>query len=356
MEASKVAVRIVHIGTSKQTQGGVATVIKTICSGESPYVHRHIVTHCDGSKSRKASRFLRAIGQLLIDLIAHRNTIYHVHISAHGSFVRKGICAVLIKLFAARLVIHVHGGRYQTFYESSGEAFRWIIRSVMRLADVLIVLSAEWETFFRNIALPEKIVVLHNAVPLPQPGPKCCIDSSPSRIAVIGRLGQSKGTFDLMRAIAAAGINAELCLAGDGDLEGAKRLANDLNIGDRVKILGWIDERGRSELLSSAQLFALPSYVEGLPMALLEAMSYGLPVVTTPVGGIPSVVIDRVNGILVTPGDIADIGRQVQYLLQNPAEARRLGNAAYATIAQNFDARHFRAALHNVYKRVACEV
>ncbi len=88
--------------------------------------------------------------------------------------------------------------------------------------------------------------------------------------------------------------------------------------------------------LSRATVFALPSHNEGVPMALLEAMSRSLPVLTTPVGGIPEVIENDRNGLMVTPGDVDAIEVALNRLLSSSAERARLGAAARATIAERY--------------------
>ena len=108
----------------------------------------------------------------------------------------------------------------------------------------------------------------------------------------LGRLGQTKGTYDLVNAFAAlpeaVRARARLVLAGDGDVEGMRKLAAPS--ASRVRVLSWIDAHERDRLLAASDVFVLPSYAEGVPMSLLEAMAAGLPCITTPVGGIPDVL------------------------------------------------------------------
>jgi glycosyltransferase involved in cell wall biosynthesis len=99
-------------------------------------------------------------------------------------------------------------------------------------------------------------------------------------------------------------------------------------------------------------MFVLPSYAEGLPVALLEAMSYALPVITTPVGGIPSVVRDGENGIMVNAGNIPELTDRIRYLWQHPEVAERLGQAARRTVNQRFGADRFHETMEQIYKKL----
>lgn len=346
--------RIVHVGTSQRTQGGVAAVIRIAFSADEAPPDLHIETHCDGSAATKIKHFLRGWGRLVADLASHPNTLYHFHVSTRGSLVRKTLCAVVVKAFGRPLVFHVHSGLYRDYYEQGSAFRRLFIRRALTLADLIIVLSPEWAAFFRRIAPYTEISVVGNAVTMPTlpTGDRWPLGQR-WRIAMLGRLGKNKGTFDLVEALANAGIDAELHLAGDGDLTATRSLADKLEIGDRVILRGWIGADERAALLSGAQIFALPSYAEGLPMALLEAMSYGLPVVTCPVGGIASTVCDNENGILVRPGDVPAIVEALKKLHSRPEDCKRLGEAARRTIVERFDARAFCESLNELHTRLA---
>jgi glycosyltransferase involved in cell wall biosynthesis len=101
-------------------------------------------------------------------------------------------------------------------------------------------------------------------------------------------------------------------------------------------------------------VFILPSYNEGLPMALLEAMSWGLPVITTPVGGIPELVISGTNGLLVNPGDIAGLSAALQSLVASEQLRLQLGNAARATVMP-FEIGKYFSQLASVYMQCRSE-
>jgi len=105
----------------------------------------------------------------------------------------------------------------------------------------------------------------------------------------------------------------------------------------RVEVPGPIAEEAKDAAFRAADIYVLPSHVEGMPVGLLEAMSYGLPCVVTPVGGIASVVQDGVNGLLVPPRDSAALASAIEQLVEDPALRRRLGTAARETITRRFN-------------------
>jgi glycosyltransferase involved in cell wall biosynthesis len=167
---------------------------------------------------------------------------------------------------------------------------------------------------------------------------------------------QDKGAFDLIEAFAelpAADLQrTELVLAGNGDLESAHRLIAKLNLTDKVSILDWLDPVRRDELLATADAFILPSYNEGLPMSMLEAMAWGLPAIVTPVGGIPEVIRHNRNGLLVEPGDRAQLIQAMHQLIGDEALRLSLGRAARHSV-EHLDIHNYINSLSNLYATIA---
>ncbi|MFZ1989504.1 MAG: glycosyltransferase family 4 protein [Alphaproteobacteria bacterium] len=346
--------RVIHVGTSLETRGGISAVLKVILGGSEEKLS-HIVTHCDGSVLKRIMTFMRGWIALVRSLLSGAPAIYHIHSASYGSWARKSICVLTVRLFRRPMILHMHGGGFKKFYETKvGPLGRVCVRGILRSADAIIVLSPEWAEFFKELAPRVAVVVIPNAVAIPPRLDEAHWSGTHAwRIACLGRLWERKGTWDLLRAFAQLEQSAELSLAGDGEIERARSLAQELGVAERVKLLGWIDAETRAQVLSEAHIFALPSYVEGLPMALLEAMSYGLPVISTPVGGIPTLIKHGVNGILIEPGDVISLQQALRHLMTNPNEAVRLGAAARRTIEERYDAAVFRASLHKLHADLA---
>jgi glycosyltransferase involved in cell wall biosynthesis len=279
--------------------------------------------------------------------------LVHIHLASRASFWRKSVLCGLAILFRRPYVLQVHGGEFSKFYEQECGVFaKWLVRTLLARADLTIALADLWRVALARIAPQARIRVLYNAVPIPASVPRVA-GSEPQRVLFSGRLGKRKGTLDLIHAfarIAPRFPGAELVCAGEGDVEEAKRLAAELGIADRVSCPGWLSREGMRTQLARATIYALPSYAEGVPMALLEAMSWGVPVLTCPVGGIPEVVQSDYNGLLVTPGDVDAIERALTKLLSSSATRVRLGHAARMTITEKFSLDGAIAALAAMYR------
>lgn len=108
-----------------------------------------------------------------------------------------------------------------------------------------------------------------------------------------------------------------LTIGGCGEVTRLFKEIKELGIVDSVRYCGWISDKERDLLLRKTDIFVLPSYAEGMPMSILEAMAYSVPVVVTPVGGVPEIVLDGETGLLVMPGDLDALCEKIALLIEN---------------------------------------
>jgi glycosyltransferase involved in cell wall biosynthesis len=337
--------------------GGVATVVKGY--RDAGLFERcriaYLASHQDGSHIVKFSRALICTLQLIVLLSRYSIRIAHLHVASRQSFWRKSILVTICRIFGARTILHVHGAEFMQFYrEESGYIVRRCIEYVFNHVDHIIVLSPQWKRDVAEFTTNKNVTVIYNAVLIPELDGQRNTDSEP-RIAFLGRLGKRKGIFDLLEAfreVKKAIPTCKLDVAGDGELERARAHADELGLGDSVSILGWVDSSEREKILRNAALFVLPSYAEGLPMSLLEAMAAGLPVVTTNVGGIPDLVTNDMEGIVVEPGDVEALGEAIKGILLDSELGDRLGKVARERISSQFSIDHAIKQLEMLYSEM----
>jgi glycosyltransferase involved in cell wall biosynthesis len=147
----------------------------------------------------------------------------------------------------------------------------------------------------------------------------------------------------------------KLRMAGDGEVEQAKAAVDRLGLQAHVDILDWVSGAQKSALLERAAIYALPSYCEGLPMSVLEAMAAGLPVICTPVGGVPEAVTDGREGWVIPPGDIAALSNALDSLLSRAELRRRMGDAARHKIESLFSVAHILPQVEQLYEQLGAQ-
>jgi glycosyltransferase involved in cell wall biosynthesis len=233
-------------------------------------------------------------------------------------------------------------------------------RSLIPRVDRFVCVSEDARPgFLRAGVPPAKLVVVRNGIRHREPRRgRAAVRSglglgARDRVVLtVGRLAEQKGHRSLCRAVPAIlerVPNARFLWAGDGPLEGELRaLACRLGVDETVRFLGRRDDV--PDLLGAADLFVLPSLFEGLPLAVLEAMAAGLPVVATRAGGTAEVVDDGVTGHLVPAGDVAALADAVADLLRHPARARAWGRAGRARFEREFHAGRMARETAEVYR------
>lgn len=318
---------LVMIGTHPHAKGGIATVVAKYRQFGlfEKWRVTYLCTHVEASVYRKFIIAISAYWQMIQLLVTGRAGLIHIHVATKASTWRKLIFALTAFLFRVPYILHIHGAEYMNFfYKECGPLRRGIIRFFFQKAAIVIALSESWAAQLREMAPGAQVEVVYNSVSLPQ-RKTFGRDEARKGILFLGRIGMRKGAFDLIRAFAVVNRDVKLALGGDGDVNKASELARQLGVAERVQMLGWVTGENKEALLSTASIFVLPSYNEGLPMSVLEAMSWGVPVITTPVGGIPEVVRQGEEGIIVQPGDITGLTVALRQLLDDEPLRQRLG-------------------------------
>lgn len=331
--------KILMIGPERNVQGGISSVVNNYyrVGIDSKIDLKYIGTMVDGNKIKKLNKAIKSYLYFCKDIKNH--DIIHVHMASRASFYRKAIFIKFAKKYKKKIIIHLHGAEFKEFYsQECNDKQKAYVKKIFSYADRVIALSEEWKEFLTNIYPEEKINVIYNAVLLPE---KINKNYNKNLVLFLGRLGKRKGTYDLLKVIPKIlkkYPDTKFYLGGDGDIESIKQICKDSKIEDSVKILGWLGSENKQKLLNDCSVYILPSYNEGMPMSILEAMSYGNPVISTYVGGIPKIVENNFNGLLFESGDIDKMYNCLDEVLSSIDKKKFLGENALNTIKNKFDA------------------
>jgi glycosyltransferase involved in cell wall biosynthesis len=291
-----------------------------------------VSTFVDSSVLR---RLLVGIGGMLraswLVLRGHADVL-HVHLAHGGSVIRKALPLWAARLAGIPAVVHAHSYDFGGWFDRQPPLSRAAVRRML-LADQWVVLGkGHVDEYASRLRLDRgRISVLHNAVRVPD-APVAQSGIERVHAVALGRVGVRKGSYDVVAAVGALDATVrrrlQVTLAGDGDVEGVRAAVNAAGLDATIRVAGWLDPTARDELLSTANVFVLPSYDEGLPVALLEAMAYGLVPLTTTVGSIGEAIIDGVNGLVVRPGHPGEITDALTALATDERMRVRLAAAA----------------------------
>ena len=286
-----------------------------------------------------------------------RFDIAHIHFASWGSTLRKSLAAHTLRRHHIPVVIHYHSSAdyFRYFYMRIPKYLRGWVDGFLNESNALIVLSNQMYHSYREMCRSKiSIFALPNPVSLPDRVPGRDF-SGTLRLIFLGRLGSHKGPDRVLKAVStlpeAQRNRIEVWLAGDGEVEQTRRLAQALGLEQQVQVSGWLDPSTRDQWLQMGHVMILPSRMEGIPMAILEGMAWGLPVITTPVGGIPEVVADGQEGFLVPSDDVGAISQAIQRFLEDPTLIQKMGHQARQR-AENFSIERYRDKLKEIYLTV----
>jgi len=317
--------KLVFIGVDARAKGGVAAVLSE---------YKKIFNDAIFIESTKASGFLLNFYCFILALIKvfwitcfYRDVIFHIHGSSYKSFDRKYILYFMIKALGHKSIYHIHGGEFDVFYNQAHIRKKRRIKSMIEGVDCLVCLSEGWSRYFSNNFNLQKIEVVKNVVP--DCGGKL-VNKNYKNEAIflyLGHINESKGIWLLMQAaVVLKRLNKKfkILVGGHGDVNKLLKFIDVNNLSDRVTFLGWVSGDQKERLFGSASVFILPSFVEGMPVSILEAMAHQLPIIATNVGGIPD-IISPDCGILMEPGDVDSLVKAMSFSIENPHEIEKMG-------------------------------
>ncbi|MEB3887038.1 glycosyltransferase family 4 protein [Lyngbya sp. CCY1209] len=345
------------LGPNPDEKGGMGKVSKLIRENVAESIEIQYISTWNGKDANRLTNFAQALMAFLWQLIGGKVDLVHIHISERGSVLRKSIIILISLAYQKPIILHTHGAEFTQFHEELPKPIKRAVNWMFQQCNYVIALSESWKQFYiKNCHLaPDRVIRMYNPVTIPSRIPNRS-SSHPLKFVFLGKITPRKGIDDLLNAFASLPIDqqnqVQIVLAGTGEEEAAKQLAKQLGIENHVKFPGWIDEKQRDDLLSQAQAFLLPSYQEGLPMALLEAMSWELPCITTPVGGIPEVITDQETGLLVEPGNVQKLACAMQTLIENESLRLRIGKASREK-AKDLDIKRYCVFLSDIYEQSA---
>jgi glycosyltransferase involved in cell wall biosynthesis len=300
--------------------------------------------------------FARALAQIGWIAARGRMGVLHVNLASNGSTWRKAVVVAMARTFRMTYIVHLHGADFVGFYNRVPNAIRRLIRWMFAGAVATVVLGDSWRTFaVEHLKVPaERVHVIYNGAPSPArlnaPNP----DETPI-LLFLGRVDPSKGMPEIVEALARPEVRSRpwrVVAAGIGDIPHYQERAAELGIADRITFTGWVGRQTVEELMERATLLLLPSRYEGLPVAVIEAHAFGLPVIASPVGATAEIVRDGETGLLVPPGDVDALAAAIVRMLDDPALRRRLGAGGRRLFEERLDSDTIAGEFERLYAAI----
>lgn len=347
-------INVLMVGVSSKRNGGMWTVAKSYIESsilKEKVNLKYIATSTNGSKMVRLFCMLSGYCKIIAYLLTKKPDIVHVHMAEKGSVYRKGAVVRLGKKFGCKVIIHMHAGPFAHWYQSKSVKAQKKISRMLNCADKILVLGNYWRDTMKNIVPAEKLEVLYNGVEIPADN---YYDLQSKKIVYMGVIKKEKGTNELLAAMqqldSILDPEIRLYLYGtdwDGDIK--KKIA-EYHLEKRAIFCGWIGEEEREEVLKNAMLCVLPSFFEGLSMSIIEAMSYGIPVVTTDISTMREVTGDRIT--LICPGDVGALAQELLKYCENDTLRKADSQYLYERAKQYFSVESNVNQLLEIYENV----
>ncbi len=291
----------------------------------------------------------------------------HIHGSRAG-FLGDTLVMIVAFITSSKVLLHLHGTDWEKFYGSVSRFRRVYVRIGLAIPKRIVVLYDLWAQNIRKIDPKINVRVIRNFVPdCPKPE-EVSLDSLREKLGIrqeeflissIGRVGWRKGSFDIVQAVKQLLVdnsNFKVLLVGGEELQGEmnniKKAVDDNGLGYTIKLIGEIKISDVPLYLGISDVFVLPSYYEGMPMSIIEAMRAGKPIISTTVGAIPDMIESGVSGILVTPGHPEEIASAVTKLRNDPILREKISKGARNAFEQGFETSKVVLDINNLYKEM----
>jgi glycosyltransferase involved in cell wall biosynthesis len=324
---------VAQVGPDPAGKGGMAAVMRDLLDSSLAERYRlePIVTWGGFQPASRLWVFCRALVSLAIWCLRPGRRLVHIHSAVRGSLYRKSVCVFLVRLLRRPVIVQIHGGPgdAEAFAARLGPARRLFIRRGLGAASRVLAVSGESARTMERCFGVEGVGVIPNAAPAVPDDLADSIADEPHVLYLGGFENPVKGGEALVAALEGCAEELdETTFEFGGPGEPSPALLGLIARWPNVCWRGWMDRAAKAEAFERCALFVLPSLSEGLPVALLEAMAWGRPIVATRVGGVPDVVTDGVEARIVPPGEPAALAAAIVALMRDPSQRLRLGQAA----------------------------
>lgn len=344
--------KVLNVGPDyRYPNGGIAKLINTYSKIFDNFSFVSTMRAPEQGKEGKLKTFARMIGGLFrmsCKIISGKSEIVHIHTASGISFVRESIFLYLASMLGAKTILHMHSGSLVQFYEKHPK----LVAATLNKADIVITIADVWKEYL-NSKGHNNVITVGNPIPLPSP-----LTSSQNRllnVLFLGLISENKGIWDILDVFKTHKDEwrnkIKLTIGGNGEVERLTKFIKDYELNQLVEYVGWIDGEKKCKIFSSSDIYLQPSYREALGIAILEAMSYKIPVIATETGGIPEIVHDRVNGLLIQPGDKNGLYEAINQLASSESMRKRFGEQGF-TLAQQYYPEKIKEKLNKIYSEI----
>lgn len=336
--------------------GGMSTVMKNYMESQELQYRadiRYISTATDGNKLEKIMKMINALIKLIYLLLLKKIDIVHMHTALDKSIYRKGVFIKICKIFNKKVVLHFHASDLEEFYYNRcNDKKRNVVRNIFKSADIIISLNNSMKELLNKIFNVESEILYNFTVNKAEN----IYNTNSKNILMISRLTRDKGVYEAINIMnELKEYNIKLILAGDSiELDEIKNYVRQKLLDDVIEFVGWVDDDRKYDLFKDCFVSILPSYYEGVPMSILESLSYGVPVIASNVGGIPE-IISAEEGYLHDAKNEEELANLILGLYKDPLKRSNLSKNCISKHQKMFTENKHIERLIKIYLKLGSE-
>jgi glycosyltransferase involved in cell wall biosynthesis len=350
--------KILMLGPVPPPTGGIASVMQDI-------IHSELASEFDfelfprldlpqeilGSVGRNVFRFRRFL-RFYRKVQEHDYFLVHIH-SPDEAFVGSVAFMFLTRLARSKALLHMHGTDWDEFYTKKSFIRKMFTKYGLYLADQIVALYSQWVVNVRQLCPTAKVQVLRNLVHRQDPPEPAAVQGLREELGLgaknfvvltVGYVGWRKGSFEILKAVPQiVSKDDSIRFVFVGSEENPGEMAQLMDQVERQGLQRWVTFTGEvvrekvSLFYGLADIYLLPSFIEGMPISIIEALRSALPVISTRIAGIPDMIEDGMSGLLIEPGAPEAIAQAVLALKSDPDLCKRLAAGAKRTFEEKFE-------------------
>ena len=347
MIAKSISEKILFVGPPYENpKGGIAYVIYAYSKLFEPF--HFIKTTNLGHSVNNIICLIKALFIFLYKICNPNVQIIHIQGASKNSFWRAAIFICIAKLFHKKTIYHIHGGGFKSFSLQHKKAISYVFSK----CDGIVALSMNWKRFFEHEFNLDNVKIIPNIIETPQEN-HTNRNETVIQFLFLGKICNEKGIFELVEVIDENNNSLigkmKLIIGGNGETNRLERIIKDKKLDEIIQFVGWVNGEKKIEALNKSHVYILPSHIEVLPISILEAMSYHLPIISTRVGAIPDIVINNKNGFLVNPRDKDALKNAISEMISfTPEKREKMGQQSF-NLVQPYLSFHVEKILEDLY-------
>ena len=351
--------RVLVIGPSTQgAKGGMTTVLNVMREDAMLNSRVELTFYSSFIEAPFLKKAFYCLWQLVKSFfLYHKYDVIHIHSTAWASAFRKALYIRAAKLAGKKVIVHLHNAQYVDYYNSLSARKQRFLRRSLQMSDLVLCLSDVLKESCEASIGVDHCTALNNCIDTDKYGRiHEQSQNCPHQLLFLARVLPHKGVYDLvevLRRLKEDGKPVRCIIAGDGETDKVGALAASYGLKELIELPGWVDGEMKLELLRNSTALILPSYREGLPMAILEAMAAGKAIISTAIAAIPEVVEEGVNGWLFQPGDLDALYQILVNFRESQELCLEMGRKNYEKARSQYSSSKLLDDLYHHYCRTA---